>query len=763
MNGTATRTRFTPPNPLNPPRLLALAVSAALATGTGAAMARQLEEVVVTAQKRQESLQDVPISMAVVGAEELSELNIFDFTETARLTPGVALFPGVQTAAIRLRGVGPAAYALTSPQSVAVFIDDIAQGSVGAAFATLVDVERLELLRGPQGTLYGQNAPGGAYNITTRAPNPTEYEGYIETSYGQQERSSLESIDIRGAYNIPLVEDVAALRLAGVYAESDGFLKIKNDVNPNDSTGGKEHQAIRARFLWNINDDMELLWTSNYQDLRDHGVDFNVEGFVPGTGGDNPIPAIYNKFKDQIYYGDFRSKGETDIVDTAFHFKWDAGWTNIDLLASWQDFKTHNIDNRAPYPGFNSRFDIQLDWETRTAELRFSDSGDVIDYIGGFYHAKRDIDGFFDVQLSGVNLLGPAIGAGDINAAFVNLTWHITDQWDLTGGARYDKNEIWTESNFEFLGFNSVVDDDVSYADWSWSIKLRHFLNENTTTYLAIDSARKQGGFNNLIPGLLVLSEIFPQYEDIALQMLRFDEEYSTSFEVGIKGNALDGRLSYSAALFYQEFEDHQIMQPGGVEFLKTPAGDFNSLFANQLTNADEVLTKGVEFEIAYLLGENWDLSWRLSYFDATIERWDYRFCGAGEEESPDQLLCPKGGGDPLNSLPPLNSNLQLGVVQPLSPTMGFYGRLNWSLQSPPNFTRETHDYAETKNIIGLTLGIRSESTGLDVRLWGKNLLDEVLVIDPTLRSDGDESLPQPFSGRYYPGREYGLTVSYDF
>ncbi|MFT4613947.1 MAG: iron complex outermembrane receptor protein [Bacteroidia bacterium] len=111
--------------------------------------------------------------MTVRSSDELSELNIFDFTETAQLTPGVDLFPGVQTAAIRLRGVGPAFSALTSPQSVAVFVDDFAQSSVGTVFATMVDIERVELLRGPQGTLYGLNAPGGVYNITTRSPNLT--------------------------------------------------------------------------------------------------------------------------------------------------------------------------------------------------------------------------------------------------------------------------------------------------------------------------------------------------------------------------------------------------------------------------------------------------------------------------------------------------------------------------------------------------------------------------------------------------------------
>lgn len=724
---------------------------------------RQIEEVVVTAQKKEESLQNVPISMSVLGAEELSTLNIFDFTETAALTPGVNLFPGVQSAAIRLRGVGPNAYALTSPQSVAVFIDDIAQGSVGAAFSTLVDIERLELLRGPQGTLYGQNAPGGAYNITTRTPSTTELEGYVEASYGQQNSSELENVDLRGAINLPLIEDVVGLRIAGVYADSDGYVKVRNPANPEDSSGGKEHQSVRARLLWNINEDMDLTWTVNYQDLLDNGLDFNPEGFVPGTGGDNPTPATTNRFDDRNYYADFNSEAQTDLVDTSFHFRWAHEAINIDLLGSWQDFETFNLDNRTPYPGFNNSFSIQLDWETETAEIRFSNSGDKLDYIAGLYYANRDIEGFFDVDLTGVNLLGPAIGAGDVNAVFANLTFHLAEQWDLTTGARYERNEIWTLSNFEFLGFNSVVDDDASFDHFSWSFKLRHYISENHTAYLAIDSANKQGGFNNLIPGLLALAPIFPEIAAVGEQMLMFDEESSTSFEIGIKGSAIDGRLNYSFAAFYQEFEDHQVVQPTDVEALKTPIGDLNSLFANQLTNAEEVLTKGVELELAYLLGDHWDANLRLGYFDATIEDWQYRFCGGGEESSPDQLFCPLDGGEALNSLPQWNSNFQLGHQRSLTETLLFYGRFNWTWQSSANVTGQTKNYSDPKNVYGLSMGVQSTSTGLDIRLWGKNLTDEDLNIDPGLRSDGDPSLPQPFTGRYYPGREYGLTVSYEF
>lgn len=296
--------------------MLALVLCGALPSP---AHARQLEEVVVTAQKRSESLQDVPISIAVVSGEEITELSVFDFTETAQLTPGVNFFPGVQAAAIRLRGVGPAFFALTSPQSVAVFVDDFAQSSVGAVFSTLVDIERIELLRGPQGTLYGQNAPGGAYNITTRAPNARQLEGYVEGSYGLQHASNLDTVDVRGAVNLPLVTEKVGLRLAGAYADSDGYLEVKNPVSGENGTGGKEHKALRSRLVWLMNDEMELHWKLGYQDLDDQPVDFNVEGIVPGTGGANPIPAIDNRFDDRHYYGDFLSSAHSEIRETNAH------------------------------------------------------------------------------------------------------------------------------------------------------------------------------------------------------------------------------------------------------------------------------------------------------------------------------------------------------------------------------------------------------------------------------------------------------------
>jgi iron complex outermembrane receptor protein len=127
-------------------------LSSTLASAEGG---RTLEEIVVTAEKKSANVQDVPISIAVVSSDDISALNLFDFVETAKLTPGISLNSGLQAAAIRLRGVGPGYFALGQPQSVTVFVDQVAQSQIGAVFTTMVDIERLELLRGPQRTLYG--------------------------------------------------------------------------------------------------------------------------------------------------------------------------------------------------------------------------------------------------------------------------------------------------------------------------------------------------------------------------------------------------------------------------------------------------------------------------------------------------------------------------------------------------------------------------------------------------------------------------------
>lgn len=728
--------------------------------------ARELEEILVSAQRIEQNLQDVPISMAVVGREELSELNIFDFTETAALTPGADFTPGGQSAAIRLRGVGPGSFTLTAPQSVAIFIDEFSQIGVGVVFRTLVDVERVELLRGPQGTLYGLNAPSGAYNITTRAPNTDKIEGYIESSYSQFDNGGLDTIDLRGAINIPLVDDTLAIRLSGAHVDSDGYVKVENPNAGTDSTGGVEQSSVRSRLRWTINPDMDLTWNVAYNDSDDNpAFSFNVEGLVPGTGEGTALPAVINKFEDNRYYGDFVSRATGDLFDTNVHFRWTAEHFNLDYLLSYQDLQSDLFDNREPFPGFDSSFDIRLDSEQYTTELRFSHSGESLDYIAGLFYSERElVDGNFNLRVAGAQLIGPASGLSTSTAAFANLTFHLAEQWDLTTGARYEMNSVETQSTFDFIGLQSVVDDELDFDHLSWSIKLRHYFNEQHTAYLAIDNAYKQGGFNNLTPSLATIVPLFPQIPDLeeaSTRMLAFDEETSTAFELGAKGSWLDGALAYNFAVFYQEFQDHQVTQADTVA-LDTGLGDLNTLFLNQLVNVDEVTTKGVEFDVSLLFGDYWNIGARVAYFDPEIEEWNFRFCPRGEESSDVQLICPTGGGEPLNNLPNWNTNLQLGQARPIAQDWLFYGRLSWSWQSERGTSDDREDF-DPSNLVGLTLGFRQTDGGLDIRFWGKNLTDEN-GLNPSLRNGLDPTLEEnSLRGEYRPGREFGVTLSYTF
>jgi iron complex outermembrane receptor protein len=444
-----------------------------LATNARAETDRMLEEVIVTAEKRSENVQDVPISIAVVSGEEISALNLFDFVETAQLTPGVSLNSGLQAAAIRLRGVGPGYFALGQPQSVTVFVDQVAQSQIGSVFTTMVDIERLELLRGPQGTLYGQNAPGGAYNITTRAPNFDGYNGYIEGSYSQWDNTGEGRVDTRGAVNIPLIEDKLALRLAGVYSDSDGYIEIENPAASDDATGGQDVQAWRSRMLWQVDESLDINWTVNYQDITQHQEPFNYDGLVPGTGGDSATPAIYNKFKDRKNFGDFRSEVTGDIKDTNVHVRWGDETSQIDGIAYYQSYDSQSDDNREPYPGGLSVFKIGLDTDLTTFELRYSSEGERISYLTGLYYLDSKAISDTVVTLSGIDVAQDAKGTTEGYAAYANGTLHLASQWDLSLGARYDYNKSTLDSNVGFLTFAGAIDDSVDFYHLSWSVKLQ--------------------------------------------------------------------------------------------------------------------------------------------------------------------------------------------------------------------------------------------------------------------------------------------------
>lgn len=732
---------------------------------------RMLEEIIVNAQKVDEKLQNVPISISVATAQDIQNINAFSFQDLEEITPGIAFGggAGLQSAAIRIRGVGPAFFALGTPPNVAVFVDQVAQSQIGAVFSTLVDIERVELLRGPQGTLYGRNAPGGAYNISTKNPNHDGVNGYVEGTYSLYESTDLATQDIRGAVNVPLIEDTLSLRVAAVLSDSDGHVELVNPVANENTTGGEDNKAIRSKLLWQPTERVEALWTVNYQDLEQNPAGFNYEGLVPGTGGTetSPTPTTYNEFAKRDNYGSRRSIVTGDLKDTSLHVSWDTDMFVVDALAFYQEFDTFSDEDREPYPDGVSKFQIIADSEITTVELRLSDSGDTIDYVAGIYYFDSTIDTGNEIFIQGVDVLGAAKGLTEGYALFGNVNWHITPKWDVALGLRYDDIEDSLTASTKFLAVNASIDDQtLEFDDVSYSFKLRHFINEDLTAYLAVDRAFKQGGFNPLVAGVQGLNETFglpipPAVEAAAADTLTYDEETSEAIELGIKGTFLDNRLSVGVAIFYQQYEDHQVAQTN--QSVDALGGNFGNFFLAAITNAEEVETQGIEFDFTYLLGENWEIAQRTAYSEPTVGEWTSRFCPSGENASPDQLYCPKDSGDPLNNLPKLDSNTQVGYKLALQDAWEFYSRASWTWQSSPASTNITNDYADSKSRLGLTLGLKETNIGLDIKAWAKNLTDEDLNIDPGRKANGDPDLPFAYQGSFTPGREYGITVRYSF
>ncbi|MFK7976663.1 MAG: TonB-dependent receptor [Halioglobus sp.] len=740
---------------------LAPTVFSSFALGQAGA-SQTVEEILVTAQKKTQSIQDVPISISVVSAEDIKRNLIFDFSETVALTPGVSVNAASSAlASITVRGVGPGFFAQIA-QGVPLFVDEVAAAQPGAVFGTMVDVERLEVLKGPQGTLYGKNAPSGAYNITTVAPSFGGVEGFALGSYSQFASNGEPTVDIRGAVNVPLVDDKVAARFAAVYADTDGAIDMINPVSQDDTTGGKKHASLRARTLFAISDQSDLNVTVNYKDLDDFYSFRAFEGIIPGTGGTNPTPAVFAEFNNREVFSPSRSQSSTEVKDIAANYRWNGENADIDFIVSFQEFDTSLVQIQTPWitddPG---KVEFDLNSEQYTAELRFSNTSDLFDYVAGIYLVDTTTESKTDITLEGDvfpnDVLEETFGA----AAFGNFTYHINDQWDASLGLRYDDNKQEYNSFADLAGFNGELDEDLDFSHLSWSIKFNYFANENTTAYLAIDNAYRQGGINSYLPAIGAIGEVLNSEKiGITVQdLLSFEEEVSTAIEVGIKGSALDKRLRYNLAIFYQQFDDHIIRNPdpNDPELLVVGA-----IYTLAFTNAEEVVTKGVEFDVSYVINDEWFLDFRAAYFDATMEEWNNKLCSFETNDPVGELYCPQDSGNDLTIAPKWNTNTQLSYFKALESDWSLFSTVSWNWMSQSEGDGIVTDrFNDFVNFVNLNVGVRRD--GLSVTLWGKNITDEMPNQLPFPTPNGDPNVAPVLTGKHNNGFEYGLSIGYDF
>lgn len=741
---------------MNSHRFFRFLAATALSACCSTVLSQQLEEVIVSAQKRSESLQDVAISVAVVSGEELAALNKTQIRELSRLVPSLTYATGTSDAgqSIVMRGVGTQTFSRSVDQSVGTVIDGITAGSVSGSLLDFTDVDRIEVLRGPQGMLFGKNASAGLLSITTRSPTE-ELTAGLGASYGDED-----SIQLNGYLSGPIVEDRLLGRLSLYSNTRDGVLK-------NDYPGGKDFNdrdewGVRAKLKWLVTDELDAQLTYVHAE-RDHncclgplrnvtaGSVADREGGPRGSNAENVLD------NDQ-------SPGDTELDTYALHLNYTLGdytFTSITAYTEEDVFGAARGDlyTRTALP-MNDSWE---NYEQFTQELRVtSPAGATLSYVAGLYYFDKDIDRQFVrlIDLYGIDA-SPTPDSGAISllndphttsesfAVFGQLTWNITEQGRLSVGARYNDDELTIDQTVSFIPGTipeappGTIKDKTDNQEVSWRVIGELDITDDAMVYASVARGYKGPGSNSLPSGPTSGDDVF------------VDPEIPTNYEIGIKSEWLDNRVRFNAAIYYTEFKDFQASA-------QVPNA-FPPLFF--LANAGELETQGVEIEINAQALENLQLQASIAYTDATFSDWADAPCYAHQSEADG---CVNGmqdlSGADMPDSPDWAINLGANYFIPLSslPFDGFVrGNYFWQDDVQFDTTNNPLHIGDSHGTVDLYTGISSEDGMYTLQFFVQNLFDEFYIVSLSGQTqvgiEAGHGLPYDYK------RRYGMSLQLNF
>lgn len=710
--------------------------SAQTAASTEANRADVLQEVVVTAEKRSETIQNVPISMSVLTSAQLSAAADYRFEDYVGKVPGLTLITSSSLGSqLVIRGLSSGANAVNSP--VAAYIDDTPYTAAGPwAGSFLVapdldtfDMQRIEVLRGPQGTLYGAQALGGLIKYVTNAPNPNHFAATVETG-GTSISNGSEGYDVHAMINLPITSN-SAFRLVGYDRYYPGFI---NDPSRNlKGINGTHFAGGRASLLFDPLASLSIRLTALYQRRSwadDGNEDVNPTSLVPLYG-----PLIQERVVGQPGYN------KNSVYNMTVNF--DLGFAK--LLSSTSDSTFQDVgitDYTAQYGSIISKIlkgaygvvdNFQPHDRAFTQEIRLSSSThQKLDWqLGAFYTDQRgaDVEDFWPIDLASkqiVYTLPTNLGIGLVpvrykeSAGYADFDYHILSNLDVGLGARYSHNsQRFNElTSGAFLGHTDVLttsaDHDVTYsADIRW-----HPLKEQMV-YTRVATGYQPGGPNDVLPSIS------------ASASRQYNSSTATSYELGIKDTLLKGHLQTDIDVFDVEWRKIQV---------EAVIGGFNTF-----TNGGTARSNGAEWELDYLPISELTMSLTGAYTHAYLTQ-------------PTPTTVHGLPGDHLPGAPLLSGSASARYSHPIAGQLMAHGELSWRYtgSSYPNFAAVGHrPEMPSFSILDLTLGVSAARWSCS--LFVKNLANKIAVTWVTSRSNGASS------AAVYPPRTLGFDVTYDF
>ncbi|AZC28220.1 TonB-dependent receptor [Pseudomonas chlororaphis subsp. piscium] len=732
----------------------------------------QLETVTVTARRREESAQDVPTPMSVIGGQALESQRIYRIQDLQQLVPSVNVaYMHARQSSVSIRGLGnnPASDGLEG--SVGLYIDNVYLGRPGMAVFDLMDIEQLEVLRGPQGTLFGKNTTAGVINISTRAPSFTP-ERSIETSVGEDGY-----FQTKGTISGPLNDELAG-RFSAYRTRSDG--DIKNEHDGHDLNGGSR-QGFRGQLLFKPNENFNLRWIGDYNEEDSSAGTRVLYSTGPTINGVNQYQSRATAAGATLVDGTHRKVNlDNDQHVTVFQggTSLEANWTlpsdfTLTSVSSyrWWDFTPRNDDGLnvpASYNAGVSVEDKQWSQEFRLA----SPTGGFFDYVLGAYYFGSDLDnksfsyygpkadiwnGTPTGALNNVTSIGNGHIRTDSFALFGQGTWHLTERLDFTAGLRgtYEEKSAWVTRNAPVGGAavtgaaatarrgraGAYDSGDLNQYSTSPSglLNLSYRFTDDLLGYATLSHGEKSGGVNLAVGSA----------PTAGADSLLIGTERANNAELGFKSTLWDKRLQLNANLFWTQVNGYQ-----------TNAYDANNR-VQYLTNAGSVRSRGVEFESTLIPLRGLTLNFNGSYNDVRYLSYKDAPCPPEVSLRPGApASCDLSGHQVVGAskwIGNANGEYKWNLDNGLEP----YVTGSYAFRSKAVGTVEDSDYGQIPSyaVVNLSTGLRGnyEQGQWDVSLWLKNAFDKTYYT--TLWSGGNGG----YEGLLGTPRTLGVTGRYDF
>jgi len=730
----------------------ALTAVAGIACSVVQAQDMALEEIVVTSQKRAQSLQDVPVAVSVVTGDKMEKYGIQTFEDLTVSIPNVHVGENTIGDGIFIRGIGSGVNQ-GFEQSVGIFMDDVYYGRGRITRAMMFDLDRVEVLKGPQGILFGKNTIGGALNISSRGAS-SELEGYVDGRY----EFSDDEIEVSAAVSGPL-SDKFRVRVAARYLDMGGY--IKNVVRDKNEPS-REEVATRVTAEWDVSDDLQAIAKFQYGELDIVGRSSQPSFCTPAYAGfaGATEDCTFNKKRSALISNSTLLDNEGEKFD----------FYTVGLTVNW-DIPDHTITSVTSYVSYDDKAAVEADWTDKdllivdqseefnvfAQELRLVSNGSgPLEYIVGAYFETTDLKTTNDWHVNAALLNLPAgtrlIGNdqdSDAWAVFAQAGYELTEELKVVFGVRYTEEtksdvqtvqitDLYTTTRnpalepFFSAALNSqphVFDEKRKTSDFNPSGTVEWRPDGDTLIYGSVKSGFKAGGFDHAA-------------STNVLSAFEYDDETALSFELGSKLDLLDGAATLNIAAFHSTFKNLQV-------------STYDGTIGYKVGNAGKVTSQGVEVDGRWRVTPELTLGAAVAYLDSEYDRFPGAQCFAGQTA---EQGCIGGvqdlAGKPTQFSPEWAGNFNVDYVRPISSELELLANLdvNFSDDSVIANDVDPHFIQKAYAKIDARIGISHLSQGWELAVIGKNLTDK-----KTFNWGNDIPL---FAGSYYKHLERPLTVA---